>query len=51
MDFLIEILNGQPLDEFLRQLFVDSVFGPLRDVLSVFGDVLTLVLNPLSLFS
>jgi len=45
------ILNGQPLDEFLRQLFVDSVFGPLRDVFSILGDVLTLVINPLSLIS
>lgn len=48
MDTIIgDLLGDQSLAEFIRQLFVASVFGPIQGTLELIGLLLSLSLNPL----
>ena len=48
MDSLLGGLIGdQSLAEFIRQLFVSSVFGPVQGAFDLLALVLSLTLNPL----
>ena len=52
MDFFnLGQFDGLSIAQIIRLILTDSLFGPLSAAFSIIGDLVTLIINPLSLFT
>ena len=52
MDFFdLGMFDGLSIAQIIRLILTQTLFGPLAAAFSIIGDLATLILNPLSLFT